>query len=243
MTSQLTRQEIGDLLDVLNVTFGAWGDDKLFQWKYTENPFGESLHMLSYDGHQAVGCVSFWRNDIDELRAYQCVDLAVLASHRRRGIFREAVADCLEHLAGAYVYTFPGGHSRPGFLKLGWRIKRRIRISVQLTPTVLRRHEKSSPLADEYVQWRFVNHPARQYFVSRLGSRPYLVTQRRNKVYAVAGVLSRDFGLPEVRPRFLFSYDFFHPPFHLPGRGGYILENPCYVSYAGYIPSYRADTF
>ena len=243
MTSQLTRQETCELLDVLNVTFGAWGDDELFRWKYVENPFGESLHMLAYDGHQAVGCVSFWRNDIDDLRAYQCVDLAVVPSHRRRGIFRKAVAACLEHLGRAYIYTFPGGNARPGFLKSGWLVNRRIRISVQLTPAVLRRHERSSPLADEYAQWRFVNHPARQYFVTRLSDRPYLVARRRNNVYAVAGALSQDFGLQQVRPRFLFSYDFFHPPFHFPGRGRYILEYPRSVSYDGYIPSYRADTF
>jgi len=243
MTSQLTRQDICELLNVLNVTFGAWGDEELFRWKYVENPFGESLHMLAYDGNQAVGCVSFWRNDIDELRAYQCVDLAVVPSHRRRGIFGISVAACLEHLGGAYIYTFPGGNSRLGFLKAGWLVKRRIRISVQLTPAVLQRHERSSPLADEYVQWRFVNHPARQYFVSPLGNRPYLVTRRRKNIYAVVGALSQNFGLQPVRPRFLLSYDFFHPPFHIPGRGGYILDYPCGVSYEGNIPSYRADTF
>ena len=47
MTSQLTRQDICELLNVLNVTFGAWGDEELFRWKYVENPFGESLHMLA----------------------------------------------------------------------------------------------------------------------------------------------------------------------------------------------------
>ena len=227
----------------MNATFGPWGEDQLFKWKYADNPFGESLHTLAYDGRQAVGCVGFWRNDIDESNAYQCVDLAVLPSHRRRGIFKDAVASSMEHLGGAFVYTFPGGGSRSGFLQSGWQIKRRIRVSAQLTRFVLRRHEGSSPLADEYIQWRFVDHPSKQYFVSRLNGRPYLVTQRRNNAYAVAGALSHDFGLPEVSPRFLFSYDFLHLPFVIPGKGDYILENSSSVSYDGYIPSYRADTF
>lgn len=243
MTSQLTQQETYDLLDVLNTTFGHWGDEKLFRWKYGDNPFGESLHMLGYDGDEAVACVGFWRNDINDLCAYQCVDLAVLPSHRRKGIFREAVTACSERLAGAYIYTFPGGVSRPGFLNFGWLMKRRIRISVQLTRPVLRRYDNSVTIADEYVKWRFVNHPARQYYVARLGGRHYLLTERRRNFYAAAGAISGDFGLPEVHPWFLLSYDFLHAPFAVPGRGGYILENPCHINYDGYIPSYRADTF
>jgi len=242
-TSKLTESEISGILTVLNGTFNYWGDRDTFYWKYYENPFGESLHILAYDGTEGVGSVSFWRNDIENLRSYQCVDLAVLPTHRRKNIFSKMIGVAERYLDDSYIYTFPGGYSRPGFLKLGWSVKRRMRISAQLTKVILGRHENNQPLPDEFVRWRFIKHPSTQYYFCEMNGRPYLITQRRKNIYAVGGGLSERFGLPKVNPWLMLSYDYLHIPFCIPGKGGYILENTCYKTLDNSIPSYYADTF
>lgn len=242
MTSELTGQDVHDILDVLNTTFGGWGDAAVFRWKYFDNPYGDSLHMIAYDGPQAVGSAGFWRNDLHETPAYQCVDLAVIPSHQRRGIFRVAASECVTRLKGAYLYTFPNVDSRPGFLKMGWSLKRRMPISIHLPGGVLRRYEKRDPLPDNYAEWRFARHPSKRYYVCRLGGQSFLLSRRRSNCYAAGGMLSCDFGLQSVQPRFLVSYDFPDHPLWVPRRVGYQLENPCYLAYEGFIPSYRSDT-
>ena len=242
MTSDLTEEEIQAILEVRKTTVESRDDAAYFQWKYSANPYGDSLHMIGYDGDLSVACVTFWRNDLGSVRAYLCVDLAVIPSHQRRGIFRESVSACVARLEGAYIYTYPNDKSRPGFLKFGWRVKRRAPASFHLTPILLRHYEKQDPIPDKYAEWRFVQHPRRQYYVCRLSGRPVLLSKRRKGCYAVAGGLSSDFGLQEVRPVILFSYDLPDLPFRVPTRGGYFLENPCYVRYKGFIPSYHVDT-
>ena len=242
MTSELTQQEIQDILGVLNSTFVTWGDERVFRWKYSENPYGDSWHVIAYDDSQAVGSVSFWRNDLDGDRAYQCVDLAVIPSHQRQGIFRVGASECVTRLKGAYLYTFPNVNSRPGFYNLGWSLKRAVPISFHLTGGVLKHYERQDPVPDQYAEWRFSHHPNKQYYVCRRAGRFYLLSKRRNHCYAIGGMLSQDFGLPAVNPRFLLSYDFPNHLLRLPGRVGYILENTCYTAHGGFIPSYRSDT-
>ena len=242
MTSELTPHEIHDILGVLNTTWTSWGDELAFRWKYFRNPYGDSLHVIAYDESQAVGSVGFWRNDLNGTSAYQCVDLAVIPSYQRRGIFRTAASQSVTQLEGAYLYTFPNINSRPGFFDLGWSLKRRLPISFHLPDGVLRHYEQREPVPDQYAEWRFVRHPSKQYYVCHHGGQSFLLSKRRNHCYAIGGMLSSDFGLQVVRPRFLISYDFPDHTLKLPRRVGYLLENPCYVAYDGFIPSYRSDT-
>ena len=242
MTSSLVQRDITAMMQVLNTTFDAWGDEAFFQWKYIQNPYGDSLHMIGYDDDQPVATASFWRNDLGGMLAYQCVDLAVVPSHQRRGIFRETLPVCVANLQGAYLYTYPNPNSRPGFLNSGWSVKRKVPISLHLPHSVLKQYQDSEPIPDNYVEWRFSQHPKKQYFVYRQGNRPFLLAKRRKNCYAVGGILSKDFGFSEARPLFLLSYDFPNHPIYVPKRVGFILENPCFVSYEGFIPSYRTDT-
>lgn len=242
MTSELTKEEIRDTLSVLNTTFGAWGDEKFFQWKYSENPYGDSLHMIGYDGGQPAACMAFWRNDLGDLRAYNCADLAVLPSHQRRGIFRQTEAGCIEHLKGAYIYNiFSNDVSLAGFFRLGWTVQRKAALRFHLASSVLRRCGEWDPIPDEYAKWRFARHPTRKYHVCRLKGRPFLLSKRQRGIYLVVGPVSTDFGLHEVRPLVLFSYDLPDLPLRLARKGRYFIEKPCYVSYDGFLPSYRSD--
>ena len=66
MTSELTGQEVQAILAVQQITLGGDGNEELFRWKYLENPYGDSLHAIVYDGDHPVASASFWRNDLDD---------------------------------------------------------------------------------------------------------------------------------------------------------------------------------
>lgn len=241
-TSELTPAEIDDILSVLNRTFDPWGDEAYFQWKYVQNPHGDSLHIVGYDGDQPVGNESFWRNDLGDRTAFQICDSAVLPSHRGQGVFRQSVMQGVERLTGEYLYGFPNIESLPGFLSSGWSLKQKIRVSFHLSGRLLSRFEAQDPIPDQYVRWRFLDRPRKEYYICRRKGRPYLLSMRRKNQYVVVGPLSQDFGLEEVRPFLLFSNDLPNSTIRLPRRLGYLIENTSYSEYPRYIPSYRDDT-
>ena len=168
-SSDLTSQDVGDILRVLNATFMSEIDEATFRWMYFENPYGDSLHMIAYDDslsgdHRSVGSMGFWRNDLDGASpSYQCVDLAMIPSHQRRGIFRETLCPCVECLSGAYLYTFPNFASQPGFQRGGWSVNRKIPISVHQPAGVLKKYAERGSIPDIYAEWRFAKNPQQQY--------------------------------------------------------------------------------
>ena len=199
--------------------------------------------MIAYENSQSVGSMGFWRNDLDGITpAYQCVDLAVIPSHQRKGIFKITAEECVQRLPGAYLYTFPNEDSQPGFYKLGWSLQRKIPVSVHLSPGMLKHYVKRGPIPDQYAEWRYVRNPEKQYFVYRRAGQCFLLAKRGKGVYIVGGMLSNAFGLPEAKPRLLLSCDFRESPLRLPRRVACILENPCYAANDGFIPRYRSDT-
>ncbi|NQW23058.1 MAG: hypothetical protein HQ475_06400 [SAR202 cluster bacterium] len=247
-SSKLTQQEINDILLVLDGTFSKATAVEVFRWKYLKNPYGDSLHMIAYDDSlngisRSVGSMGFWRNDLDsESPAYQCVDLAVLPSYQGKGIFGETLDECVERLGGAYLYTFPNSDSQPGFQRRGWCMQRKMPISLHLPTGVLREYAKREPIPDDYAKWRFVKNPEKQYYIYHSDGQSFLLSKRDRGLFIVGGMLSGDFGLPEVRPRILLSSDFPGRIIRLPRKPAVILENHCYVANPGFISRYRSDT-
>jgi hypothetical protein len=245
---ELTREEITDILRVLNGTYLNTNSEAYFRWKYLENPYGDSLHMVAYDDSlnrvsRSVASMGFWRNDLDGVApAYQCVDLAVLPSHQGRGIFREALSGCVECLNGAYLYTFPNFNSQPGFQSRGWTLNRKMPISVHLPGGVLKEYAKLDPIPDDYARWRFTRNREQQYSVYRKGGQLFLLSRRKRGLFIVGGMLSEDLGLPEVRPNILLSCDFPGRILRLPGKAAAVLENSCNASNPELIMRYRSDT-
>lgn len=249
MTSELTAGERQDAISVLNTTFGAippigslWGDERFFQWKYGDNPYGDSLHVTGYDEGQPVASMAMWRNDLNDVFAYHLADLAVLPSHQRQGIFQEMETGCIQRLEGAYIYnSFSIPASLAGFFKFGWNIQRKGVVSFHLASVVMRRCIHWNLIPDHYAEWRFVHHPTKEYFISRMEDRSFLISKKRRGVYVIVGPVSKDFGLKEVRPLLLFSYDLPELPFRVPRKRCFIIEKPCYVDYDEFLPSYRSE--
>jgi hypothetical protein len=240
-TSELDGQEINDILAVLNSAFPGWGDRSIFDWKYASNTYGDSAHLLVYEGSNPVGSAGFWRNDLDDQPAYQCVDLAVSSDHQRRGISRKMIAEGVDFLSGAYLYTFPNGLSRPGFLRQGWVVKRKVPITVHSVSQGLKTYRNHPYIAEKFAEWRFARHPTKQYHVCYSGGQIFLLTKRREHCYAVGGPLEADLGLPEAAPRFLLSYDFPDRVLKVPRHLGWLLENTSYRDHSDFILGYRSD--
>jgi predicted N-acetyltransferase YhbS len=104
---------------------------ELFEWKHLRNPFGRSIALVAEADGTVVGFRSFmrWRlagaAGARALAAVRAVDTATSPTMQRRGIFSqltsEALAAC-EAEGVAMVFNTPNDRSRPGYLKMGWRV-------------------------------------------------------------------------------------------------------------------------
>lgn len=117
---------------LLSQTLG-WRDDEyhrdLFRWKHYDNPFGRSYGLVAEAGGEVVGVRLFlrweFRLDGEVVRAVRAVDTATHPAHQGRGIFRsltQAALEELQHDGVGFVFNTPNEQSRPGYLKLGWRV-------------------------------------------------------------------------------------------------------------------------
>lgn len=101
----------------------------LFDWKHLSNPFGRSIALVAELEGGIVGLRSFmrWRLGCGDegITAVRAVDTATSPQVQRRGIFSRLTSEALELCrdAGiAFVFNTPNEKSRPGYLKMGWRV-------------------------------------------------------------------------------------------------------------------------
>lgn len=228
-TSEMTPKQIHDFLSVFNDTFGSQWEDNYFQWKYQDNVYGDSLHVIGYDGDKPIHCRAFWRNDCGSVVAYQPVDTSVLPEYQGKGIFRKTTLEALEILKESYIYNYPNSNSRPGYLKLGWNIKQEYPITFNLANIVKKRYQEVSCLKDDYVRWRFLNHPTKRYYVTESKGQYFLLTKRQPFCYAILGKLMTDYNFPRVNPLLIFSYNRDNFLFRLPRKRVIFLENKKYT--------------
>lgn len=112
--------------------------DEFFHWKHRDNPFGVSPAWVALHDEKVVGYRTFLRwvfidDEGKKLRAVRAVDTATHPDYQGMGIFRtltlRGVAELT--LAGdAFVFNTPNDQSRPGYLKMGWTVARRLPIGI-----------------------------------------------------------------------------------------------------------------
>ncbi|MBK8459394.1 MAG: GNAT family N-acetyltransferase [Micropruina sp.] len=109
-----------------------------FTWKHQQNPFGESPAWVALHEDRIVGFRTFvrWRF-IDaggrKLKALRAVDTATAPDFQGLGIFRRLTLQAVAELTLAgedLIFNTPNSQSRPGYLKMGWSVARRLPIAV-----------------------------------------------------------------------------------------------------------------
>lgn len=124
-TDALSDQVKNDYLSIANTVFGVFVTEDYYKAKYEDNIYGASLITVIYVDNQPAGTDVMWRNDLGGVKAYQTVDTCVLEKYRGMGLFKKTTRFELESLGeDTLVYGFPNVNSFPGYMKMGWRVKR-----------------------------------------------------------------------------------------------------------------------
>ena len=108
-----------EIMECFNSSFNQKKSKKYFKWKYFDNPFGHSIHILVYDKLKLVSSRAFWRLDLNQQEAYQCVDTSVIPSHQGKGIFKLSTNAAL-NFKNKIICNYPNKISYPAYLNLGW---------------------------------------------------------------------------------------------------------------------------
>ncbi|CAN5846768.1 hypothetical protein BH23ACT1_BH23ACT1_02380 [soil metagenome] len=127
-----TAADLPAILSLLATALG-WVPDaqhrRFFAWKHEENAFGSSAAWTAMDGDRVVAFRSFLRWELEDgeqvRRAVRAVDTATHPDYRRRGLFSRLTHRGLEDLQAEgvdLVFNTPNEQSRPGYLKMGWKV-------------------------------------------------------------------------------------------------------------------------
>jgi GNAT superfamily N-acetyltransferase len=139
------------VLELLRASLGwdmASGLAEYFDWKHLQNPFGRSPAWVALDDHRIVGFRTFLRWEFEHpersvQRAVRAVDTATHPDYQGRGIFRLLTRAGIEAMSAEgvqFVFNTPNDQSRPGYLKMGWKLVGRPHTSVRVrSPRALRR--------------------------------------------------------------------------------------------------------
>ncbi|CAB4943656.1 unannotated protein [freshwater metagenome] len=103
--------------------------EELYSWKHEENAFGASASWVACDGETIAGFRALMRWEFtrgDELlRCVRAVDTATHPDYQGQGIFTRltlrGIAELRDEGCG-FVFNTPNEQSRPGYLKMGWRV-------------------------------------------------------------------------------------------------------------------------
>lgn len=112
--------------------------EEFFRWKHEENAFGPSPAWVALHDGAVVGFRTFLRwSFVDEegrqIRALRAVDTATDPAYQGQGIFRRLTLQAVSELTlsgDSIVFNTPNDQSRPGYLKMGWSVARRLPVGV-----------------------------------------------------------------------------------------------------------------
>ena len=195
------------IMDCFNTTFAESKKENYFKWKFRENPFGDSLHIVCIHKNEVIASRVFWRLDVDGIEAYQCVDTSVLPKHQGKGIFKKTTLLALESIGNKLIYNYPNELSAPAYLKLGWKVLDRSEsVKVNITRLMLR----SSPLnnwSKDKLIWRFKDNPESKYFSFDDEVSTFVFSKLTNDYYLLLFRTNQKLNLSPIKPTICFSYD------------------------------------
>jgi predicted N-acetyltransferase YhbS len=156
-----TADDDAAVLELLQASMGWVPDDqyaRFFTWKHRESPFGPSPAWVAVEGRRIVGFRTFLRwqfsRDGEIVDAVRAVDTATHPDHQGRGIFSRLTYHALDELRAAgvaFVFNTPNDNSRPGYMKMGWKLVRRVPVAARpRSPQALVRLVRARTPADKW---------------------------------------------------------------------------------------------
>lgn len=112
-----------------------------WNFKHSNNPFGISHVLLAFEADVLVGVRAFmkwqWQLGTQSWTAFRAVDTATHPDFQGKGIFKKLTLQALDEIQNdgeTFVFNTPNDNSRPGYLKMGWKILDTIELAVIPTP-------------------------------------------------------------------------------------------------------------
>lgn len=166
------------ILELFEHSFGSKIDVNLWNWAYIENPNGNPIVSLYFDGiklvgHYAVIPIKFIHNQ-KNVDAVLSMTTMVDTAYRKYGIFIEQANEVYEkanELGYKFVCGFPNKKSAPGFKKrLNWKLEEDLYVAGFSYDELQRLEKKTYPnriyfnIQDkENIEWR-LSKPNQNYF-------------------------------------------------------------------------------
>jgi len=99
-----------------------------FNWKFRDNPFGETVLACVKDNGKIVGCVAYgiqpFKLDVEKINGVISFETFVHPDYQGRGIFNQLLQLAEKEVRKREIdlmVNFPNSNSLKGFLKSGWR--------------------------------------------------------------------------------------------------------------------------
>jgi hypothetical protein len=207
-TRQISQTLEKKIMACFDRTFNRNSSKNYFKWKYRNNPFGDSLHIIALDKKKVVASRAFWRLDVNKTEAYQCVDTAVLPKFQNKGIFKKTALIATKILKKKLIYNSPNKNSGPAYLKCGWKnISNSNLTKINITFFML----KSSPEISwcfKTLEWRYKKNPNQKYYNLKKGQNYYIFREIRKRFFLLVGKTNINLNLPNINPFICFTYDY-----------------------------------
>ncbi len=127
-----TEHDLPQVLDLLRAAMHRSDDERfteLFRWKHLDNAYGPSPAWVAEDGDRIVAVRYLMRWEFERsgevLRAVRAVDTATHPDYQGRGLFRTLTTGAIDDLLQEgtdFIFNTPNDQSRPGYLKMGWKL-------------------------------------------------------------------------------------------------------------------------
>ena len=140
-----TEADIPAIVVLLKKSLGETSSPKSIDywvWKHINNPFGESMVLVSDNNGQLIGVRAMmrwrWQRGKDGFNTLRAVDTVTHPDHQGKGIFSfltQKIVNRAQEQGINFIFNTPNKKSLPGYLKLGWVALGKLRVGFSFLPS------------------------------------------------------------------------------------------------------------